>query len=445
MILMATIALALFFSLFVEGRLTHQMFNKFSELSSTSEAVHHPGTKWAVLVAGSNGYENYRHQADICHAYQIMKKGGLKDENIVVFMYDDIAFNKDNPKPGVIINRPRGKNVYRHVPKDYTGYNLTASNLFSVILGNKTAIKGGSGKVVKSGPNDHIFIYYSDHGGPGVLAMPDGSQMIYAKDLIDILKMKHASKSYKTMVIYVEACESGSIFDGLLPENLDIFVTTASNPTESSYATYCGGDRDVPQEYNNTCLGDLYSVSWLEDSDKTDPRKETLEQQYTLVKKRTSKLSHIMQYGDSELSTEFLSLYFISGSSKHNHTYFANQPEPITASLAVEQRSKEKIEAQKRLDDLISQRKHLDRSVQKIANVLFGEVKGPSYLTMVRPVGSPLVDDWDCLKAMVRTYEERCGLLRTYGKKYMRAFANFCNAGVHENRMAQASAQVCFM
>lgn len=56
-------------------------------------------------------------QADICHAYQIMKKGGLKDENIVVFMYDDIAFNKDNPKPGVIINRPRGKNVYRHVPK----------------------------------------------------------------------------------------------------------------------------------------------------------------------------------------------------------------------------------------------------------------------------------------------------------------------------------------
>lgn len=24
---------------------------------------------WAVLVAGSSGYSNYRHQADICHAY----------------------------------------------------------------------------------------------------------------------------------------------------------------------------------------------------------------------------------------------------------------------------------------------------------------------------------------------------------------------------------------
>lgn len=24
---------------------------------------------WAVIVAGSNGFWNYRHQADACHAY----------------------------------------------------------------------------------------------------------------------------------------------------------------------------------------------------------------------------------------------------------------------------------------------------------------------------------------------------------------------------------------
>ncbi|GMH22761.1 hypothetical protein Nepgr_024604 [Nepenthes gracilis] len=34
------------------------------------------GTRWAVLVAGSSGYGNYRHQADVCHAYQILKRGG---------------------------------------------------------------------------------------------------------------------------------------------------------------------------------------------------------------------------------------------------------------------------------------------------------------------------------------------------------------------------------
>uniref|UniRef100_A0A0A9G8K8 Uncharacterized protein n=1 Tax=Arundo donax TaxID=35708 RepID=A0A0A9G8K8_ARUDO len=36
------------------------------------------------------------------------------------------------------------------------------------------------------------------------------------------------------MVIYVEACESGSIFEGLMPEDLNIYVTAASNAVENS-------------------------------------------------------------------------------------------------------------------------------------------------------------------------------------------------------------------
>jgi legumain len=48
---------------------------------------------WAVLVAGSNGWYNYRHQADVCHAYQILHKYGIPDSNIVVMMYDDLAKN----------------------------------------------------------------------------------------------------------------------------------------------------------------------------------------------------------------------------------------------------------------------------------------------------------------------------------------------------------------
>ena len=32
---------------------------------------------WAVIVAGSNTFDNYRHQADALHAYQIVKKNGI--------------------------------------------------------------------------------------------------------------------------------------------------------------------------------------------------------------------------------------------------------------------------------------------------------------------------------------------------------------------------------
>lgn len=66
-------------------------------------------------------------------------------------------------------------------------------------------------------------------------------------------------------VIYLEACESGSIFEGLLPEGLNIYVTTASNAQESSWGTYCPGMDNPPPPEFGTCLGDLYSVAWMED------------------------------------------------------------------------------------------------------------------------------------------------------------------------------------
>lgn len=71
------------------------------------------------LLILSNSFHFVVFQADVCHAYQLLRKGGLKDENIIVFMYDDIAFNEENPRPGVIINNPHGNDVYKGVPKVY--------------------------------------------------------------------------------------------------------------------------------------------------------------------------------------------------------------------------------------------------------------------------------------------------------------------------------------
>ncbi|XP_073155440.1 vacuolar-processing enzyme alpha-isozyme-like [Henckelia pumila] len=434
--------------------------------ANASDADAFVGTKWAVLIAGSNGYSNYRHQADICHAYQILKKGGLKDENIIVFMYDDIANNSENPKPGVIINHPQGKDVYKGVPKDYVGEAVTAKNFLSVILGDKNGVKGGSGKVLNSGPNDHVFIYYADHGGPGVLSMPT-SPGLFANDLINVLKKKHASGSYKRLVFYVEACEAGSIFEGLLPKDINIYATTASNATENSYGTYCPGDDLSPPPGYETCLGDMYSVSWMEDSDKHDLQAETLEQQYQQVKKRTADkknypgISHVMQYGYLKLNLEKLSMYLGSNPVHDTNYTFVdeNSLSPFSSSRSINQRdadvlhfwdkfrkapegSARKLEAQKQLADVMEHRSHVDSSMKVIGELLFGTTKGPE-LNTVRLDGRPLVDDWDCLKSLVRTYETHCGSLVKYGLKHMRSLANFCNAGGNSEQMAKAAAQAC--
>ncbi|KAJ7569774.1 hypothetical protein O6H91_01G093100 [Diphasiastrum complanatum] len=435
------------------------------------------GTRWAVLIAGSAGYYNYRHQADVCHAYQLLREDGLKEENIVVFMYDDIALDPENPMPGIIINNPDGVNVYEGVPKDYTKGDVTVDNFFAVLLGNRTALSGGSGKVVDSGPNDHVFIFYTDHGGPGVLGMPN-TPYLYADDFVDTLKKKHASGSYRKMVIYVEACESGSIVEGLLPQGMNIYVTTASNAEESSWGTYCPGMYPSPPPGFDVCIGDLYSVSWMEDSEVHNLQRETLLDQYLTVKRRTSDQntyqigSHVMQYGDTMINKEELSLYlgfnpatadlpavspnldrfklprglelFLAGkpsSGVHQrdadllqlwHKY-ANAPEA----------SEKKADAQREMVKVMARRAHIDRGVNLIGDILFGSEVGSTILTAVRPAGQPLVDDWSCLKSMVRAFEGKCGLLTQYGMKHMRAFANMCNAGKDASAVMAAAGEAC--
>ncbi|XP_076881112.1 vacuolar-processing enzyme beta-isozyme-like [Bidens hawaiensis] len=414
------------------------------------------GTKWAVLVAGSSNYFNYRHQADVCHAYQILKRGGLKDENIIVFMYDDIANNKYNPRPGVIINSPNGSDVYAGVPKDYTGENVTAANFYAVLLGNTSALTGGSGKVVASSPLDKIFVYYTDHGGPGILGMPN-MPFIYANDLIQVLETKHAMGTYSEMVIYVEACESGSIFEGLIPENLNIYVTTASNANESSYGTYCPGMTPPPPQEYKTCLGDLYSVSWMEDSDLKDLATETLEEQYLTVKMRTlnnysSYGSHVMQYGTQCISNETVSVYQGSCPVKLS----ANLLQSFESMGVVDQREadlhsmwhmykkwtgepQEKEELLKNIKEITAHRSHLDSSINTIKFQLLGDQQHGSQ----RGGGWPLVDDWGCLKSMVRTFETHCGSLTQYGMKHTRTFANVCNSGVSMEAMDEAAKATC--
>eukprot|EP00249_Psilotum_nudum_P021335 c28073_g3_i2 orf=811-2310(-) len=436
------------------------------------------GTRWAILVAGSKGYGNYRHQADVCHAYQILRRGGLKDENIVVFMYDDIAYHPSNPYPGVIINSPYGADVYAGVPKDYTGKDVTVGNLLAVLLGNKTAITGGSGKVVDSNPNDHIFIFYTDHGGPGVLGMPN-HPYLFAIDIIQALKEKHLAGTYKEMVIYVEACESGSIFEGLLPDDLNIYVTTASNAVEDSWGTYCPGmDPSPPPEYY-TCLGDLYSVSWMEDSEVHNTKDETLKDQYDNVKARTSNHdtyfsgSHVMQYGNIKMDREELYTYMGFDPANENIST-GSENQLLSSSLSpgfrifltgkksvginqhdadllylwqkyemANEGSSEKVDARLELVEEMSHRLHLDRSIDLLGKLLFGFEQGPTVLKAVRPLGQPLVDDWACLKTMVNSFQFHCGSLSQYGMKHMRAFANICNAGVDEHILAVKCAEVC--
>ena len=159
---------------------------------------------------------------------------------------------------------------------------MTPTNFLNVLKGDAAAMaKKGNGKVLKSNANSKVFVNFADHGAPGLIAFP--SSYLYADDLNTAINYMHTNQMYDEMVIYIEACESGSMFQGILADDIRVYATTAANAEESSWGTYCYPDDVVNGVHINSCLGDLYSVNWLEDSDKANVGTETLATQFSTV------------------------------------------------------------------------------------------------------------------------------------------------------------------
>jgi len=64
------------------------------------------------------------------------------------------------------------------------------------------------------------------------------------------------------------------MFEKLTTPN--VYAVTAANAEESSWGTYCGSEAVVNGKNIGSCLGDLFSVNWMEDSDASDVTRESL-------------------------------------------------------------------------------------------------------------------------------------------------------------------------
>merc|ERR1712107_110468 len=158
------------------------------------------------------------------------------------------------------------------------------------------------GKNLGSTSDDNVFVFFSDHGAPGLIAFP--SSELHKADLQTTLDTMHTKNMYKKLTFYLETCESGSMFQGLSTPG--VYAVSAAGPSESSWGTYCGSDAQVDGKNIGSCLGDLFSVSWMEDSDAKDITTESLDDQFDIVKTRTSK-SAVTQWGDLSFTSDKVS------------------------------------------------------------------------------------------------------------------------------------------
>lgn len=387
---------------------------------------------WAVIVAGSNGFWNYRHQADVCHAYHIMKDNGIPEDQIILFSYDDVADSSQNPFPGQLFNQPDGVDVNEGCNIDYRGADVTPDKFLSVLRGE------GEGKTLKSNENSKVFINFADHGAPGLIAFP--TERLYADDFHKTLLHMNENNMYDEMTVYIEACESGSMFENILEENINIYATTAANPHESSWGYYCYPDDTINGTHVGSCLGDLYSIAWMEDSDNKDVCDETLSDQFDTVKERTTK-SEVMKFGTFNFMDEFVGNFQGTCGAKSTLSNFlksVSKKEPEYEDFhAIDSRD---------IKMHYLHYKYLNSASNADADELQNEIDNRQAIeerfSRLRSrsgvnVDEPLtITDFECYKKVVENYDEQCGI-DEYDLKFFSHFVKLCEEDFsHEARQS---------
>ncbi|KAK8809673.1 hypothetical protein WA158_000616 [Blastocystis sp. Blastoise] len=248
-------------------------------------------SKWAVLVAGTTGIENYRHQANNAHAYHTLISNGYKPEHIIVFASSDVAESQLNPIPGTLYNHPGDDaidyNEGLHI--DYSGKDCSSENYLKVLMGDESL----TGKKLQTNSDDTIFLAYFGHGAGGFVDFPNGSSL-FKDELMNTFDKMYSENKYNRIVYYMDAYQSKAMFTSL-SMNKRIYAVTGGLRTESSMAEYCGSlihGKKFP-----LCVGDEFSVRWMEELDGHNLN-NTLQQTYDIYKNLMSR-SYMHQWGDS--------------------------------------------------------------------------------------------------------------------------------------------------
>jgi len=405
---------------------------------------------WAVIMAGSNTYGNYRHQADACHAYQIAKKNGIPESNIILLAYDDIANNNRNPFPGQIFNKPDGPDVYAGCKISYRGKDVNKDTFLKVLKGDTSA----NGPVLRSTKTDSVFVYYADHGGVGILGVPYGAAggYIHASDVNNALDTLHSKGGFKELLFYIEACESGSIFQNQL-KTPNVFAVTAANAHESSWGFYCGSAATVHGKNIGSCLGDEFSIRWMEDADVANFKSESVNQQVSKVTSEVTK-SHVSKFGDSshiggEVIGDFegaevsrtMSVSLAKPLDFSNSAVNSRDIEVHDAYEGLRQAETiaERRDAEKALASVLAKRAAVDEKFTKIATVAMNGDKEKAQAMIDGSVDSL---NFDCHVQTLEIAAKRCGAFNDYSMRHSRLFANLCES-VPVAQIETAVKQVC--
>jgi ABC-type branched-subunit amino acid transport system substrate-binding protein len=205
----------------------------------------------AVIVGPSAGWTNYRHQADALGVYTMLRENGVPDEKIILMLYDDVPYARENPIKGDVHNIPAGENLRYGAVVDYSGNEVTPAALESVLMGKPSET---APVVLDSDSGTDLFVYIASHGEPGGISFFTDGDTFSAEDFTRIADTMYREGRYRQIVFFVDTCFGESIGVNATSPGL-LYFTGAAAGEPSFGAVYDIGIRQwLSDEFTSTVM-----------------------------------------------------------------------------------------------------------------------------------------------------------------------------------------------
>ena len=208
------------------------MFDEIIGGSSSQYKPYPPDGNKAILICGSEGWNNYRHQADLLHVYHTLKRNNYSDDDIILIMRDDIAYNPKNPYKGVIRVSSDGENLYQNVVMDYRADTLSTQDIEDILAGNKS---NRLSTVLESTATDNVLLYWTGHGTKKSFSWLETEEKFTDEQFGAAIRKLYEDRKYQSMLICAEPCYSGSVVKAIEGTPLVLGISAADD-NESSFA-----------------------------------------------------------------------------------------------------------------------------------------------------------------------------------------------------------------
>ena len=227
------------------------------DLGGNNYEIDYPELKdnYAVLVAASMGWKNYRHQADVLGMYHYLKGKGYDDDHIILIMADDIAYNVKNPSQGVVRRKIGGDNLYKDLKIDYKLGDLTLEDLKKILTDDPSEAYPVT---LGSSLNDNVLFFWSGHG------TQQGWKWKEEELSADFASAMFDDMQFRKMFALVETCYSGVVAQDCVGIP-GLLMMTAANPYETSKAD--AFDNELQTYLSNTFTSSI--LSWFESNPNT--------------------------------------------------------------------------------------------------------------------------------------------------------------------------------